>query len=298
MVPTGHRLCTLSQMTDKRFTGPAIRTTLSRGNRAEVAVVFRSSGAVVEKRLLDFANVSTERTALYYEALLQKAASGPGVVPVVDARLSHVTALHEVGEAPDELESFERFYVQGYSLRELAGEPMRHHLTLDRCLLWMARLTQVLHRVHGLLSLGGETLGVVHRDVTWDNILIFESELRESGSGEGVFLNDFGLAHVTAWGALPLEDTLQGAPRFLSPELKAGGQPQAASDVYQAALTLCLLLNAKEDNSPKALFETDFSNPISDRARALLQPFGAESALSLDPGSRPTALELSALLSR
>ena len=37
---------------------------------------------------------------------------------------------------------------------------------------------------------------------------------------------------------------------------------------------------------------------VSERARALLRPLGAEASLSESPGDRPTALELAALLSR
>lgn len=285
-------------MTDRQFRGHLRRLTLSRGNRTEVTALFHGSDAIVEKRLLDFANVSTERTALYHEALLQKAASGPGVVPIVDPRLSHVTELHEIGEILDELESFERHYVPGYSLRELASEPLRHHLTTERCLVWIASLATTLERVHRLCGMGGELLGVVHRDVTWGNILVAESALAGRPSGDGVFLNDFGLAHVKVWDALPLEETLQGAPRFISPELKAGEQPSPASDIYQAALTLCFLICARESLRYEALFDSGFSNPASSMARELLRPFGADSALDETPAHRPTALELAALLSR
>jgi serine/threonine protein kinase len=162
----------------------------------------------------------------------------------------------------------------------------------------MARIAQVLHDVHALRSQGGEPLGIVHRDVTWDNILIAETELSRSSSFDAVYLNDFGLAHVRAWEALSLEETLQGAPRFLPPELKAGGQPSPASDVYQTALTLCFLLHTRDGGNHAHLFDEDFSNPVNDRARDLLRPFGAESALDNTPGNRPTALELSALLSK
>lgn len=292
-----------SQMTDKQFPGHPRRVVLSRGNRTEVVVHYQGADAVVEKRLLDFANVSTERTALYYEALLQKAASGPGIVPIVDARVSHVNELHEVGEVPEEFASFERHYVKGYSLRELAKENLRHHLTKERCLVWLARVAATLDRVHGLRSMGGDALGLVHRDVTWGNILIAEDALvRETSGGgtsdEGVYLNDFGLAYVRAWGALPPEETLQGSPRFISPELKAGQQPTSASDVYQAALTLCLLLCAEEGKSYNTLIDDALIGHENARGRALLRPFGAESALDENPAERPTALELARLLSR
>lgn len=285
-------------MTDKQTPSSARKMTLSRGNRTEVTVHFRGSVAIVEKRLLDFANVSTERTALYYEALLQKVASGPGVVPIVDERFREVSKLHDANEPPSEMEVFERHYVPGFSLRELTQEGLRHHLTKERCLSWMTRVATTLGRVHQLRSLGGEPLGLVHRDVTWGNILINESALGGGASDEGIYLNDFGLAHVGAFGSLPLEETLQGAPRFIAPELKAGQQPTSASDVYQAALTLCFLLCATEGTPYDVLFNDPFSTQLDARSRALLRPFGAQSALDENPAERPTALELADLLSR
>ncbi len=274
------------------------RRVLCRGNRTEVSVFLNDGKPLVEKRLLDFANVSTERTALYYEALLQKAADGPGVVPIIDQRLSHLTQIHELGEVPEEVESFLRSYVDGHSLRELAAPDLKEHLNKDRCLAWIARVAHTLHRIHTLPSMNGQPLRLVHRDVTWDNILIHRSELESSTPGDGAFLNDFGLAFVATWGELPLEETLQGAHRFLSPELKAGQQPTGASDVYQLGLTLCHLLATLEALPYDSLFSEGFSNPASESALALLRAYSAEACLEQDPRNRPTAQELGLLLSR
>ncbi len=268
---------------------------LCRGNRTVVSVV-EGGRPVVRKRLHDFANVSSERVALYYEALIQRAANGPGVVPIIDKRLSGVERLHEVGEVAIEIEEFERHYVKGHSLRELCLPPHRHHLEQRKCIGWIACVASTLDRIHALQGANDEPLGLVHRDVTWDNILIAEEELHRSTAGEGAYLNDFGLAFIRSWGKLHLDETLQGSTRFLCPELKAGLQPSPACDVYQLALTLCFVLYAGKGLDPRELFENGFSNPVNEKARNLLHPLGVDACLNADPSHRPTAAELAQML--
>jgi hypothetical protein len=66
---------------------------LSLGNRTSVVLPHGQTGSsmTIVKQLLCFANVSPERQALYKEALLQRLAQGPGVVPVVDIQFIEVS---------------------------------------------------------------------------------------------------------------------------------------------------------------------------------------------------------------
>ena len=136
------------------------------------------ASSVVEKKLLSFANVSTEREALYYEALIQHAARSEGVVRIESAEFVHIDRLHEVGEVLEELETIVREYVPGYSLRELSAPALRHHLNRERCVAWMSRACSTLAEVHLLSGMNDQALGLVHRDVTWDNILISDGSER------------------------------------------------------------------------------------------------------------------------
>ena len=56
---------------------------ICKGNRTQVTMLTRGGRTIVQKRLLGFADVSTERVALYYEGLVQRGARGPGVVAIV-----------------------------------------------------------------------------------------------------------------------------------------------------------------------------------------------------------------------
>lgn len=73
-------------------------------------------------------------------------------------------------------------------------------------------------------------LGVVHGDVTPENVLV-------DGECKNVALVDFGLSR---WRGSPVEGgaAFRGTLRFAAPEVARGGLPNARSDVFSLALTL------------------------------------------------------------
>ncbi|WP_224243615.1 protein kinase domain-containing protein [Hyalangium gracile] len=92
-----------------------------------------------------------------------------------------------------------------------------------------------LHHAHTRTDEQGRPLGVVHRDVSPDNVLI-------SYDGE-VKLTDFGIAKAELAGRpVTAAGTVKGKLYFLSPEQARGDELDARSDVYSVGVVLYRML--------------------------------------------------------
>jgi tetratricopeptide (TPR) repeat protein len=141
------------------------------------------------------------------------------------ARLSHpnVLTVFDAGESGDEL------FV---AMALVRGSTLRQHCARKRPD-WREVATLCLGAARGLAA--SHRAGVLHRDVKPDNILV--------GEDGSVQVTDFGLARATTDPSAPLwptspESGRAGTPGYLAPELRAGGEPTAASDQYAFCLTL------------------------------------------------------------
>ncbi|MBE1577514.1 serine/threonine-protein kinase [Amycolatopsis roodepoortensis] len=76
--------------------------------------------------------------------------------------------------------------------------------------------------------------GILHRDVTPNNILI-----TEDGRAK---IADFGLSHVTGEGTMTGDGLVVGTPAYLSPEVADGEEPGYPSDVFSLGSTLYTVL--------------------------------------------------------
>ncbi|HSC88866.1 MAG TPA: protein kinase [Polyangiaceae bacterium] len=281
---------------------------LLRGNRTQVLLPNRGE-PLVRKELLPFADVSSERRALWREGYLQHLVRGPGVVAIVGGIRPDGQRCGPPNQESGQLRALERRYVVGATLRELSREPARAELVARSALDWTRRLLLVLARLHDARDAEGRRLGFIHRDVTADNVLIDEAD--------GVWLNDFGLAHLTFGPPLDDGQLLMGARNALAPEVLAGQQPDALTDVYQAALLCVRLLAARRpldatsaaDSTPSTPSSASSpsspgssSSPSADellawcQANAELPPL-LVSALSPERFRRPSAAELARALS-
>jgi hypothetical protein len=134
------------------------------------------------------------------------------------ARLSHphIVPLHTFGQAGDLL-----FYVMGY----VEGEPLEARLRREGTIpvedarRIVDEVSDALHYAH--------SLGVVHRDVKPDNILLD----RKTGRA---MLTDFGIAKERARNAtLTRTGMIVGTPHYMSPEQAAGDSAvDGRSDIY------------------------------------------------------------------
>jgi len=138
------------------------------------------------------------------------------------ARLSHphIVPIHSVGEGADGLVYFVMAYVDGESLG--AKLKRRGRLPPDEARRIMLETADALGAAHAL--------GIIHRDVKPDNILL-------EGSRGRVVVTDFGIAKAlsSSSGSATLTATgvAIGTPHYMSPEQAAGDREiDGRSDIY------------------------------------------------------------------
>src|SRR5690606_15552736 len=126
----------------------------------------------------------------------------------------------------------------------------------------------------------GRPLGLVHRDVTPENVLV--------GWDGSVRLTDFGLAYAPALhGVLADDEIAQGTRRHLPPEAARGELPDARSDLFQLAFTLVEASGVSlRGPSPswQELGEVDLRGRVPESLSALAEPLAG--GLAVDRAER------------
>ncbi len=159
----------------------------------------------------------------------------------------------EVAAAPDAYFMAMEF-VQGFDLATLLARCRRAQVTLplDMCVFIAAEVAKGLDHAHRRRDEQLRPLGIVHRDVSPQNVLL-------SLEGE-VKVTDFGIAK--ARGALepPSEDTrtrqLHGKFGYMSPEQARGEQVDARSDLFSLGVLLYECVAGVNPFSAPTTFET------------------------------------------
>ena len=148
------------------------------------------------------------------------------------ARLSHphIVPIHSVGEGPDGLVYFVMAYVDGESLG--AKLKRRGRLPSDEARRVMQETADALGAAHAV--------GIIHRDVKPDNILL-------EGSRGRVVVTDFGIAKAlsstTGGATLTGTGVAIGTPHYMSPEQAAGDREiDGRSDIYSLGVVAYQML--------------------------------------------------------
>jgi len=111
-----------------------------------------------------------------------------------------------------------------------------------------------LHAAHEARSERGEPLGIVHRDVSPENVLV---------AAEGVALVlDFGIAKATSRLQTTREGRIKGKLAYMAPEQLEGRSLNRTTDVYSAAVVLWEALAGRR------LFEADNDYALGELVRA------------------------------
>jgi serine/threonine protein kinase len=131
-------------------------------------------------------------------------------------------------------------YVFGASLSQVlrASARARKPLTVGVLLRITAAMCDALHHAHELRDRQGKPMGLVHRDVTPQNILI--------GFNGVPKLTDFGIAKATNRGWETQAGIVKGKFCYMSPEQALGKKVDRRSDIFCAGIVLWEALTGKE----------------------------------------------------
>src|SRR5688500_11395869 len=130
---------------------------------------------------------------------------------------AHIIDIHDIGETDDG----ELYLVMEY----LVGTPLSTELA--RGPLPLARGVDILEQMGAALTRAHD-LGVVHRDLKSDNILLTQ----RGGRKDFVKILDFGLAALAHDPRLAPKGAVFGTPEYMSPEQARGEQAGPQSDLY------------------------------------------------------------------
>jgi eukaryotic-like serine/threonine-protein kinase len=187
---------------------------------------------------------AAQRTESLVEMFIDEAKLASGLVH------SNIIPVYDFGKLGDEYYMAQE-YVLGRDLRRLTNTVVKtDNKALDaRMAVYIAReALRALEYAHTRQNDDGKSLGIVHRDVSPNNILA-------SARGE-VKLFDFGIAkadegrmHQTQTGVV------KGNVQYMSPEQARGENVDARADVYSLGLVLYFLLSGRSLYKGESAYE-------------------------------------------
>lgn len=130
-------------------------------------------------------------------------------------------------------------YVDGADLYKVLRRASEQDIEfpLDVCAFIAKEVASGLDYAHRKRDVAGQPLGIVHRDVSPQNVLV-------SYAGE-VKLVDFGIAKATMKVKQTAAGVIKGKYYYMSPEQASGGRVDARSDIFSAGIVLYEMLTGQ-----------------------------------------------------
>ena len=244
--------------TRKEFGKYRLIAHLATGGMADIYVATQTSLAgfeklIVIKRIL--ANLSRE--ARFVEMFLDEAR--------IAATLNHPNVVHifDLGRIQGQY-FIAMEYLPGESLSTLIRACRKRKIRIPPELAagMISQAAEGLHHAHTMTGRDGKSLGIVHRDVSPQNVFVLYDG--------GVKVVDFGIAKAELRSTKTQTGTLKGKYAYMSPEQILGQELDARSDVFALGVVLweCLtrrkLFNQENDlKLLQAITEEDAPSPRS-----------------------------------
>jgi serine/threonine-protein kinase len=136
-------------------------------------------------------------------------------------------------------------------LQRFVGRPGRD--TVGFFLLLIQQVCRALHHAH-TLTVDGKPAGVVHRDVSSQNILV------DATTGAAKLI-DFGIAKAADTEKHTDVGILKGKIHYMAPEVMRGNRPDARADVYSVGVLLYRILLGRNPFRESDLLRKDRPEP-------------------------------------
>jgi len=151
---------------------------------------------------------------------------------------NHIIHIYDLGKAGDDFYIAMEF-VEGKDLRSIlnAARQKGRPIPLGLSLLVASRLASALDYAHRSKDFDGRELGLVHRDVSPQNVLIsYEGEIK---------LCDFGIVKAVTKASKTQMGALKGKLQYMSPEQAWGRPVDARSDIFSLGSILFEMLTGR-----------------------------------------------------
>ena len=165
-------------------------------------------------------------------------------------KLSHtnIVQIYDLGKVGDDY-YISMEYISGVNLREVItrSKEVKEKIPLPSCLFICAETLQGLDYAHNKRDEENHPLGIVHRDISPQNILI-------SQEGEPKIV-DFGIAKAAMNISHTTAGILKGKITYMSPEQALGKTVDHLTDLYSTALILYELITGERSYTGDNHFE-------------------------------------------
>jgi serine/threonine protein kinase/tetratricopeptide (TPR) repeat protein len=144
------------------------------------------------------------------------------------AKLIHpnIVTIHEIGES-----EAGQYIVMEY----IKGMPLNKLLYDTGPLSWKRAIKYAIQVLRGVHS--AHTLGIIHRDIKADNIIITDSD--------NIKILDFGIAKVSSLSGHTNKEDVLGTTEYMAPEQILNEEIDARCDVYSAGLVLYQMITGR-----------------------------------------------------